>query len=101
LLGFGALRPAQKKPEGKRRGGHTWWILVAGKGLAEDVKSGAAARPVAAAAAAREGRPREAESERREREGRNREALKPLLGGGLSRAELERACNLNLEHPGA
>jgi len=46
LLGFGALRPAQKNPEGKRRGGHTWWILVAGKGLGEDVMNGAAARPV-------------------------------------------------------
>jgi len=66
LLGFGVVRLAQRK-EGDGAG-HTWWILVAGKGLAEDVKSGAAARPVAAAAAAREGRPREAESERRERE---------------------------------
>ena len=42
--------------EGKRRGGHTWWMLVAGKGLGEDVTNGAAARPVVAA---REGRPRE------------------------------------------
>ena len=55
LLGFGVVRLAQRK-EGV---GHTWWMLVAGKGLAEDVKSGAAA------AAAREGRPREAESESR------------------------------------
>ena len=46
--------------EGKRRGGHTWWMLVAGKGLGEDVTSGAAARPVVAA---REGRPRQ-ESQR-------------------------------------
>ena len=64
LLGFGVVRLAQRK-EGDGAG-HTWWILVAGKGLAEDVKSGAAARPVAAAAA-REGRPNspsEAEAEK-------------------------------------
>ena len=42
--------------EGKRRGGHTWWMLVAGKILGEDATNGAAARPVVAA---REGRPRE------------------------------------------
>jgi len=24
--------------EGKRKGGHTWWMLVAGKGLGEDVR---------------------------------------------------------------
>ena len=40
--------------EGKRRGGHThtWWRLVAGRGLGEDVTNG----PVVAA---REGRARE------------------------------------------
>jgi len=37
------------KAKGKRRGGHTWKMLVAGKGLGEDVTNGAAARPVAAA----------------------------------------------------
>ena len=42
--------------EGKRRGGHTWRMLVAGKGLCEDVTNGAAARR---GAAAREGRARE------------------------------------------
>ena len=42
--------------EGKRTGGHTWWILVAGKGLGEDLTNGAAARPVVAG---REGRARE------------------------------------------
>ena len=36
--------------EGKRRGGHTWWMLVAGKGLGEDVTNGAATPPIAAAA---------------------------------------------------
>ena len=38
-----------RKAEGKRRGGHTWWMLVAGKGLGEDVMNGAAARPIVAA----------------------------------------------------
>jgi hypothetical protein len=37
-------------------GYYYWWMLVAGKGLGEDVRNGAAARPVVAA---REGRPRE------------------------------------------
>ena len=36
--------------EGKRRGGHTWWMLVAGKGLGEDVTNGAATPPIVAAA---------------------------------------------------
>jgi len=57
LLGFGVLRFAkQKGREGKRRGGHTWWMLVAGKEPGEDVTNGAAACPVVAA---RKGRPRE------------------------------------------
>jgi hypothetical protein len=34
----------------------SWWMLVAGEGLGEDVTSSAAARPVVAG---REGRPRE------------------------------------------
>ena len=33
----------------KGRGYLTWWMLVAGKGLNEDVTNGAAARPVGAA----------------------------------------------------
>jgi len=41
--GFGVGRLAQH--EGKRRGGHTWWALVAG----EDEPKGAAARPAVAA----------------------------------------------------
>jgi len=49
--------------EGKRRGGHTW-MLVPGKGLGEDVRNGAAARP---GVASREGRTRRRKSERRER----------------------------------
>jgi hypothetical protein len=44
-----------RSAEGKRRRGHTWWMLVAGKGLGEDVTNGAAARPVVDA---REGRTR-------------------------------------------
>ena len=39
--------------EGKRRGGHTWWLLGAGKGPGEDVTDGAGVRP---AVAARKGR---------------------------------------------
>ena len=36
--------------EGARRGGHTWWALVAGEGPAkEDVANRAAARPIVAA----------------------------------------------------
>ena len=41
--------------EGKKRGGHTWWMPGAGKGLGEYVINGAAARP---AVVAREGRAR-------------------------------------------
>jgi hypothetical protein len=66
--------------EGKRRGGHTWWMLVAGKGLGEDVTNGAAARPVVAARD--QGRKsKEGESERRKglrnRGGDEPEALEP------------------------
>ena len=32
----------------KEKAGHAWWMLVAGKGLGEDVTNRAAARPVAA-----------------------------------------------------
>jgi len=49
--------------EGKRRGGHTWRMLVAGKGLGEDETNGAAARPVVAAS---EGRGRRTEETVRE-----------------------------------
>ena len=52
--------------EGKRKGGHTWWMPGAGKGLGEDVINGAAARP---AVTAREGRTRE---ERVREEGKER-----------------------------
>jgi len=48
------LRLAQQK----ERGGRTWWTLIAGKGLAEDVTNSAAARPVIGIAG-RGGRPRE------------------------------------------
>ena len=58
--------------EGKRRGGHTWRMLVAGKGLGEDVINGAAAHPVVAA---REGRAKEERSERRERFKKQREEM--------------------------
>jgi hypothetical protein len=60
-------------------------MLVAGKGLGEDVTNGAAARPVGAA---REGRPSKGgESERRERE---KMSLRPSLRGrGCQRAEIE------------
>jgi len=42
----------------------TWWMLVAGKGLNEDVTNGAAARPVGAA---RELKSKGGKSERKER----------------------------------
>jgi len=59
LLGYWGA--PSRTAEGKRRGGHTWWMLVAGKGWGEDVTNGAAARPVVAAGEARESpRPREA-----------------------------------------
>jgi hypothetical protein len=58
-----ALRYAQQ--EGKRRGGHTLWELVAGGGPGEVVADGAAARPVVAG---RKGVPRERETGGRERE---------------------------------
>ena len=51
-------------------------MLVAGKGLDEEVTNGAAARPVVAA---REGRAAERESERREKGGDENEA--PSLSG--------------------
>jgi hypothetical protein len=51
-LGFGVLRFARQ--EGKRRGGHTWWVLAAGEWPGEDVPKGAAARPVVAARGERE-----------------------------------------------
>ena len=58
-LGFGMLGFAQQ--EGKGRGGHAWWMLVAGEGPDEDLARGGADRPVVAA---RKGRPRERERER-------------------------------------
>ena len=65
--------------EGKRRGGHTWRMLVAGKGLGEDGINGAAARPVVAA---REGRARES-PEKGETQGGDAKASLPEreLGG--------------------
>ena len=63
------LRLAQQR-KGKRRGGHTWWMLVAGKGLGEDVTDGAAARPVVAA---REGRPLDERSQRKGKAGEETE----------------------------
>jgi len=65
MLGF-----AQQ--EGKGRGGHAWWMLVAGEGPDEDLARGGADRPVVAA---RKGRPRERERER-ERGGGAREEKK-------------------------
>ena len=66
----------------EKGGGHTWWMLVAGKGLGEDVTYGAAARPVVAAS---EGRARE----ERERESERRECLqRGTTGNGSERLEL-------------
>ena len=53
MLGF-----AQQ--EGKGRGGHAWWMLVAGEGPDEDLARGGADRPVVAA--------RKGKATRRERE---------------------------------
>ena len=58
------LALAQQKEES--RGGHTWRMLVAGKGLSKDVINGAAARLVVAA---REGRAKERVREKGETEG--------------------------------
>jgi hypothetical protein len=57
------LRFAQR--EGKTRGGLTWWLLVAGKGAAEDATNGAASRPIAAAA--KEGKAKRGERLRKKR----------------------------------
>jgi hypothetical protein len=51
--------------EGKIRGGLTWWLLVAGKGAAEDATNGAASRPIAAAA--KEGKAERGERLRKKR----------------------------------
>jgi hypothetical protein len=58
----------------EKGGGHTWWILVAGKGVGEDVANGAAARPVVAA---REGRPREQRVREKGKGGETEMSLKP------------------------
>jgi len=47
------------RQEGKRRGGHTWWVLAAGEWYGDDVPKGAAARPVVAARREREERGKE------------------------------------------
>lgn len=53
------------RQEGKRRGGHTWLVLVAGEWPGEEVEKGAAARLVLVA--------RKANHETRERERGERE----------------------------
>jgi len=74
MLGF-----AQQ--EGKGRGGHAWWMLVAGEGPDEDLARGGADRPVVAA---RKGRPRERERERERERGRCTGGKKIKGGDGLT-----------------
>ena len=93
MLGFGVLRLAQQK--GKRRGGHTWRMLVAGKGLGEDVTNGAAARQVVAASKGKEEQGRR-KSVRRERFKKPREEmnLRPDCLSFEREAVTERSCKL-------
>ena len=75
--------------EGKRRGGHTWWMLDAGKGVGEDLTNGAAARPVVAAR--RPGKEDQGRrgTEKRESGGRNRDEPARVL------ASRRRCCQIS------
>ena len=68
----------------KEKAGHAWWMLVAGKGLGEDVTNRAAARPVAAVRDKTKGGDSQRERERGRRNRDEPEALSRELS--MSRA---------------
>jgi hypothetical protein len=63
--------------DGKRRGGYTWWVLVAGEGAREGAAEDGTARPVIAAERLREETERERKTDvcRTRRRGGNRRGL--------------------------